>query len=93
MKDSDTGSDTHRSGPARTAASHLHAAVAAIDAEFGDGFSRANPALVASVVQASAIESAVEAGRDASHETIAAITRLSRETNETLLKLKPRLFG
>ncbi|MGF1446091.1 MAG: hypothetical protein ACFBRM_07795 [Pikeienuella sp.] len=74
------------------AASHLRAAIAAIDAAFGPGHAAANPALVASLVQAAAIETAVEAGREAHRSTLDTITRLSRETNETLLKLKPRLF-
>ena len=64
------------------AASHLRAAIEAIDAEFGAGYARDNPELVAAMLQASAIESAKLAGVSA-----------SRETNETLLKLKPRLFG
>ena len=63
-------------------AHYLAAAREAIDAAFGDGHAAANPELVAAFVQACAIEAAVNAGRIA-----------SRETNETILKLKPRLFG
>ncbi len=63
-------------------AAYLAAAREAIDATFGDGFAARNPDLVAAFLQACAIEAAVNAGRIA-----------SRETNETLLKLKPRLFG
>ncbi len=62
--------------------SYLEAAKAAIDDAFGAGHAAAHPELVAAFVQACAIEAAVNAGRIA-----------SRETNETLLKLKPRLFG
>lgn len=74
------------------AAAHLRAAVGAVDAAFGDGYARAHPELVASLVQASALESIVEAGRESSAEALATVSRLSRETNETLLRLKPRLF-
>ena len=63
-------------------ASYLTEAKAQIDAAFGAGHAAAHPELVAAFVQACAIEAAVNAGRIA-----------SRETNETLLKLKPRLFG
>jgi len=63
-------------------AHYVEAARDAIDGAFGKGHAAANPELVAAFVQACAIEAAVNAGRIA-----------SRETNETLLKLKPRLFG
>ncbi len=63
-------------------AQYLAAAREAIDAAFGDGHAARHPELVAAFLQACAIEAAVNAGRIA-----------SRETNETLLKLKPRLFG
>lgn len=61
---------------------YLDAAKRAIDATFGEGHAQQNPELVAAFLQSTAIESAVNAGRIA-----------SRETCETLLKLKPRLFG
>lgn len=60
---------------------YFREAVAAIDDAFGEGYARDHPELVASLVQASAIDAAINAGRLA-----------SRETNETLLRLKPRLF-
>ncbi|MEL7214706.1 MAG: hypothetical protein AAGJ96_02055 [Pseudomonadota bacterium] len=63
-------------------ADHLRRAITEIDAAFGDGHAKAHPELVAAMLQASAIEHAVAVGRIA-----------SRETNATLLKLKPRLFG
>lgn len=63
-------------------AQYLLAARDAIDACFGEGHAARHPDLVAAFLQACAIETAVNAGRIA-----------SRETNETLLKLKPRLFG
>jgi phage gp36-like protein len=74
-------SDTRSTASAR-AARHLEDAIAAIDAAMGQGYAAKHPELIAALVQASAIEHAVETGRIA-----------SRETNETLLKLKPRLFG
>lgn len=77
---------------AATAAS-LRAARAAVDAEFGNGYAAAHPQLVAAMLQATAIESAVEAGRAATDQVLDRVTRLSRDTNETILKLKPRLFG
>lgn len=61
---------------------YLEEARRGIDAVFGEGHAAANPALVAAFVQACAIEAAVNAGRIA-----------SRETNETILRMKPRLFG
>jgi len=76
-----------------TVARHLADAVEAIDAVFGEGHARANPALVAAFIQACAIEQAVAAGREASERTLETVRHLSRETNETILKLKPRLFG
>ena len=74
--------DGTKSDAPNAAAHYFREAVAAIDAEFGEGYAAANPTLVGALVQASAIEAAVNAGRIA-----------SRETCETLLKLKPRLFG
>ncbi len=61
---------------------YLEEARRSIDAVFGDGHAAANPSLVAAFLQACAIEAAVNAGRIA-----------SRETNETILRMKPRLFG
>lgn len=72
---------------------HLRVAVDGIDAVFGEGYARAHPELVASLVQASAIDAAVEAGQTAHAEAMELASRISRETNETILKLKPRLFG
>lgn len=72
---------------------HLADAVAAIDEAFGEGFAAANPTLVASLVQASAIGRAVEVGREIHGDAMELIPRISRETNETILRLKPRLFG
>jgi len=79
----------HATGQAR----HLADAIRAIDDAFGAGYARDNPALVASLVQATAIEAAVGSGRAAHVETLTLVERLSREMNETLLSLKPRLFG
>lgn len=74
--------DRTKADAAPAVARYLAAAREAIDAEFGTGHAAANPALVAAFLQACALEAAVNAGRIA-----------SRETNETILKLKPRLFG
>jgi len=74
--------DATKSQAPEAVAAYLEAARAAIDDAFGAGHAAANPELVAAFLQACAIEAAVNAGRIA-----------SRETNETLLKLKPRLFG
>lgn len=75
-------SDPTKSEAPSVAAFYLAEARRSIDAVFGEGHAAANQALVASFVQACAIEAAVNAGRIA-----------SRETNETILRLKPRLFG
>lgn len=72
---------------------HLRDAVAMIDAEFGPGFARAHPDLVASLVQATVLENLHASGREVHAEAMALASRVSRETNETLLKLKPRIFG
>lgn len=90
-------SDDHRAGPAAdpsgAAGRHLAEAVRAIDAAFGPGYARDNPALVASLVQSATIAAAVATGRDAHREALAAARELGAEFCETLLKLKPRLFG
>ena len=72
---------------------HLSAAVEAIDAQFGDGYAAKHPELVASLVQAGAIHSATTAALGAHEEALAALHSVSAATNETLLKLKPKLFG
>jgi hypothetical protein len=73
---------THHPHAPAAVAGYLAAARETIDAAFGEGHAAANPELVAAYLQACAIETAVAAARVA-----------SRETNETLLKLKPRIFG
>ena len=82
-----------RVGAMAATAASLRAARAAIDSEFGDGYAAGHPELVAAMLQATAIESAVEAGNAATDRVLDRVTRLSRDTNETILKLKPRLFG
>lgn len=82
-----------RAAPADAVAGYLVSARRAIDATFGEGHAARHPELVAAFLQAAAIESAVAAGRDATAEALHTVARLSRDTNETLLKLKPRLFG
>jgi hypothetical protein len=43
--------------------------------------------------QTCALESATAAGQSATREVLERLKRISRETNHTPLKLKPRLFG
>lgn len=84
--------ESRRQG-AEAAAAHLAAAVDAVEAAMGEGAAARHPELVASLVQAAAIESAVSTGRLCHREALEVVQRLSRETNETILRLKPRLFG
>jgi hypothetical protein len=72
---------------------YLVAARRAIDAVFGEGHAARHPELVAAFLQASALEHAVASGEAASRDALHLLARLSRDTNETLLKLKPRIFG
>jgi hypothetical protein len=76
-----------------TPARHLADAVQAIDAQFGEGYARDHPDLVASLVQSATIEAAVATGYGAHQEALAAAHRISAEMGETILKLKPRIFG
>ena len=83
-----------RHDAAPTATQHyLREAIAAIDGAFGEGYARQHPDLLAAMIQASAIEAAVEAGREAHGQAMALASRISEETCATILKLKPRLFG
>ncbi len=82
-----------RADAPRAPAHYLRTAVAEIDAVFGPGYAAQNPQLVASLVQASAIDAAVAAGEAAHAEALDAAYKISREMGETILKLKPRLFG
>lgn len=79
--------------PDNRAALYLAEAVQAIDAQFGEGYAREHPELVASLVQSCAIDSAVATGRGAHEEALTMAEKISRDTCETILKLKPRLFG
>jgi len=72
---------------------HLSDAIEAIDAAFGPGYARDNPALVAALVQSATIERAVETGYRAHGEALAAAREISAEMGATILKLKPRIFG
>lgn len=86
--------DEHRQADAAAAAGrYLDAAVDRIDALFGKGYAREHPELVASLVQSMTLEAAVATGREAHEQVLAVVQRVSRETNETILKMKPRLFG
>jgi len=81
------------SDPSPQTATHLARAVEAIDAQFGDGFARQHPELVASLVQSATIESAVTTGYTAHRQALALGEKLGGEVCETLLKLKPKFFG
>ena len=72
---------------------HLAEAARAIDAQFGEGYARDHPDLVASLVQSATIETAVSTGYGAHQEALAAARQISTEIAETILKLKPRFFG
>ena len=76
-----------------TPARHLAEAIRAIDAQFGDGYARDHPELVASLVQSATIDAAVATGYGAHQEALAAARQISAEMGETILKLKPRIFG
>lgn len=79
---------------APAAAAHwLRASAAAVDETFGEGHAARHPELVAAMVQACAIETAVDEGRGTSARVLETLRSLSRETNATILKLKPKLFG
>ena len=79
--------------PAATVGAHLVEAREAIDAAFGDGHAARHPELVAAFLQAAAIESLAAAGCDTAGQALHVATRIAHETNETILKLKPRIFG
>ncbi|SFO00607.1 hypothetical protein SAMN04487859_11314 [Roseovarius lutimaris] len=72
---------------------HLPEAARAIDAQFGEGYAREHPDLVASLVQSATIEAAVATGYGAHQEALAAARQISAELGDTLLKLKPQFFG
>lgn len=88
---SDTSSDTRITRPMTE--THLAEAVRAIDTAFGEGYAREHPDLVASLVQSATIEAAVATGYRAHGQAMDMAERISRDTCETILKLKPRLFG
>lgn len=71
----------------------LNTAADAVDDRFGAGYARDNPELLASLIQASAITHAVHAGQSAHGEAMGLAQRITAQVCETMLKLKPRLFG
>ena len=81
------------STPDTSAARHLRAAVAAIDAEFGAGYAAQHPGLVAALVQSATIETAVATGHGAHKEALGLARSLTSQVCETLLRLKPKFFG
>ena len=85
--------ETRQADAAAAAARYLGLAVERIDALFGQGYAREHPELVASMIQWRTVETAVRTVREAHEQVLAAVQRLSHATNETILKMKPRLFG
>jgi len=71
----------------------LSVAARAIDAQFGEGYARDHPDLVASLVQSATIEAAVATGYGAHQEALAAARQIGADLGDTLLELKPRFFG
>ena len=88
-----TEDEARQADAAAAAGRYLRAAVERIDLVFGEGYARERPELVASMVQSMTIEAAVATGREAHEQVLATVQRVSRETNETILKMKPRFFG
>ena len=74
-------------------AQRLSSAVTAIDAQFGQGYARDHPDLVASLVQSATIDAAVATGMEAHAQALQLASDLGQQGCETLLKLKPRIFG
>lgn len=74
-------------------AAYLAEATRAIDAEFGEGYARDNPALVAALVQSATIDAAISTGRVAHDDALGLARQITAEVCETILKLKPRFFG
>ena len=72
---------------------YLADAARAIDAQFGDGYARDNPALVAAMVQSATIDAAVSTGRVAHDDALCLASQIAAQMSETILKLKPRFFG
>ena len=79
--------------PESAAARHLAQAVRAIDAQFGAGYARDHPDLVAALVNSATMEAAVATGYSAHQEALDTARQISAEIGETILKLKPRIFG
>ncbi len=88
-----TDDEARQADAAAAAGGYLRAAVERIDGIFGQGYAREHPELVAGMVQSMTIEAAVASGREAHEQVLAVVQRVSHETNDTILKMKPRLFG
>ncbi len=89
--------ETHEDSAADRTAHFLKRAVAAIDAEFGEGYAAANPALVGSFLQSASIESAILSADAALETTLGTVLPHADKSIErvcaSLEYLKPRLFG
>lgn len=90
-------SETHEDKAAARTEHFLKRAVAALDAEFGEGYAAANPALVGSFLQSASIESAVLSADTALESTLGTVLPHADKSIErvcaSLEYLKPRLFG
>ena len=87
----------HEDKAADRTAHFLKRAVSAIDAQFGDGYAAANPALVGSFLQSASIESAILSADAALETTLGTVLPHADKSIErvcaSLEYLKPRLFG
>ncbi|MEM7060572.1 MAG: hypothetical protein AAF557_23580 [Pseudomonadota bacterium] len=90
---SDPPSGRIKAAAPETTAQYMEQAVEKIDGAFGVGYAREHPELLAAMVQAAAIEAAIEAGREAHGQAMVLADRVDRELCETILKMKPRCLG
>ena len=90
-------SESHEDKAADRTAHFLKRAIQALDAEFGEGYAAANPALVGSFLQSASIESAVLSADTALESTLGTVLPHADKSIEricaSLEYLKPRLFG
>ncbi len=88
---------THEDKAADRTAQYLKRAIEALDAEFGEGYAAANPALVGSFLQSASIESAILSADTALESTLGTVLPHADKSIErvcaSLEYLKPRLFG
>jgi len=89
--------EEHEDKAAERTAHYLKRAVEALDAQFGEGYAAANPALVGSFLQSASIESAVLSADTALESTLGTVLPHADKSIDkvcaSLEYLKPRLFG